>query len=218
MRTLLTFTKLGDMRLLSHLDMTRLFRRAIKRAGVDICYTEGFNPQQKLAVTNPLPLGYESTAEMMLIETDESFTEEKRTALNAQLPNGVQVTAFVEMEGKVDLHTAYRFSTYEVIGLSEAMCEAFQQAIAEIREKPEVIYTRESVKKGKRKVQTKDLVPLTGPSYCEGANLIVTLGSHDVDTIRPSELLPYLAEQQGLLLPESLRYRRIAQLKGRPGI
>ncbi len=38
------FGKQGDMALLSHLDLARLFDRAVRRAGIPITYTGGFHP------------------------------------------------------------------------------------------------------------------------------------------------------------------------------
>lgn len=214
MRTLLTFTKLGNMRLLSHLDVTRLFRRAIKRAKIDICYTEGFNPQQKITVTSPLPLGYESTAEIMMIETHDSIGEEERARLNAQLPEGIQVVSFTDMEDGDDIHTDFRFSTFEVRGLGDA-CSDYAEAIRSIAALPEYILTKEIVKKRKKRVQKKDIAPLIGEAICEGDVLQVTLGSFDIETLRPLDLIQHIAERDQLRPPQPLFYRRVRQQKTR---
>ena len=43
---LLRFYKRANMRFISHLDLGRLFRRAIKKAGIDVEYSQGFNPEK----------------------------------------------------------------------------------------------------------------------------------------------------------------------------
>lgn len=211
MRTLLIFTKMERMRLLSHLDMTRLFRRAMKRADVDICYTEGFNPQQKITVTNPLPLGYESMAEIMMIETDSAFTEQKMAAVNRELPKGIRIVSYRAMEEGEDIHKDYRYSVFEIRGIDET--EEYCGKIKEISEKSQYLVSREITKKGKRRVQQKDWAQLIGNADCREGILTVTLGSFDVDTVRPSELVHHIAKEYGLLLPERLMYRRTAQQK-----
>ena len=48
------------MRFISHLDMTRFMSRAIRRAGLPVWYTEGFNPHLYMTFALPLSLGFES--------------------------------------------------------------------------------------------------------------------------------------------------------------
>lgn len=48
------------MRFISHLDMTRFMSRLIRRAGLPVWYTEGFNPHLYMTFALPLSLGFES--------------------------------------------------------------------------------------------------------------------------------------------------------------
>ena len=60
------FYKKGDrMRFISHLDMTRFMSRLIRRAGLPVWYTEGFNPHAYFNFALPLSLGFESEYEVM---------------------------------------------------------------------------------------------------------------------------------------------------------
>ena len=61
----LTFAKKGRARYISHLDLMRAMQRAIKRAGVPIWYTQGFNPHSYLMFPLALPLGTESEVEVL---------------------------------------------------------------------------------------------------------------------------------------------------------
>lgn len=211
MRTLLTFTKTGRMRFLSHLDLIRLFRRAFRRAKVDIQYTEGFNPQQKLAVTNPLPLGYESTMEFMMIETDTPFTEEKRERLNRELPEGVLVTAAEEPSETFDLHTHFVTSVYEWRGLGEEESDRLYALLQEQLQQESLLLTRERVKKGKKRVQQKEIRPLICALRRTSEGIIETeLSSFDVQTLRPGDWLAYL-KQEGHSVPTHIIFRRTAQ-------
>lgn len=217
MQTWLTFTKEGNMRLLSHLDVTRLFRKAIRRAKIDVLYTEGFNPQQRLAVTNPLPLGFQSRDEKMAIETETPFTEEKRQALNAQLPAGIQILSFEVPEDGADLHTLFPFSTYAIRGLDDATMNQIIAEVEAMKGEGEVIWERVKIKKGKKKIQKKDLLPSIGAISKSGELLLINLGAHDAKTLRPNDFMTYLQEHRGVVLPEYLQYSRLRQLKENDG-
>lgn len=62
------FAKYGTMKFLGHLDVMRFFQKAIRRAGIDIRYSEGFSPHQIMSFAAPLGVGLESFGEYMDIE------------------------------------------------------------------------------------------------------------------------------------------------------
>ncbi|MDY6876889.1 MAG: TIGR03936 family radical SAM-associated protein [Chloroflexota bacterium] len=66
MRLRVTFSKGGPLVYTSHLDLARAWERALRRAGVRLAYSGGFNPRPKLQLAAALPLGY--TAEMELLD------------------------------------------------------------------------------------------------------------------------------------------------------
>lgn len=68
------FAKYGAMKFLGHLDVMRFFQKTIRRAGIDIRYSEGFSPHQIMSFAAPLGVGLESFGEYMDIEV-HSFPE-----------------------------------------------------------------------------------------------------------------------------------------------
>ena len=68
-RYYLEFSKTGNIRFISHLDLLRLFKRTFKRSGIELVYSQGFNPHPKLGFAQPLSLGYEGLAEILEFET-----------------------------------------------------------------------------------------------------------------------------------------------------
>lgn len=87
------FSKKGSVRYISHLDISRAISRALARSGLDIVYTEGFNPHVRLVFIQPLSIFQESVyeaADFRLHSEDISF-EEITTALNRVLPEGLEV-------------------------------------------------------------------------------------------------------------------------------
>lgn len=86
------FAKYGAMKFIGHLDMMRFFQKAIRRAGIDIKYSEGFSPHQIMSFAAPLGVGIESTGEYMDIEVlSMTSTENMKQALNGVMVEGVEV-------------------------------------------------------------------------------------------------------------------------------
>jgi radical SAM family uncharacterized protein/radical SAM-linked protein len=88
----LTFSKLGIARLLSHLDMVRLFSRAFRRAGLDMAYSEGYHPIPKISFSTALPVGMESLQEVCEIELVGALPiSALRDRIDRQLPQGIEL-------------------------------------------------------------------------------------------------------------------------------
>lgn len=92
------FTKGEEIKYIGHLDVMRLFQRAINRAMLPVAYSKGFNPHQQLAFANPLSLGMTSTAEYGDFEMTKEISEsELVNKLNAQMPDGMNVLEAVRL-------------------------------------------------------------------------------------------------------------------------
>ena len=93
----LTFSKLDDMKYISHLDLLRLFKRAFKSADIRLVHSEGFNPHPRLAFGQPLSLGYESLEEWLEFETKVPYDlKELKASIGKQLPQGINVGEVTE--------------------------------------------------------------------------------------------------------------------------
>lgn len=86
------FSKTGDMRFISHLDLVRLFQRASRRAALPVTVTKGFSPHLKISITKALKLGVESRSEEAVFYMDESMEPQGfADSINAKLPDGVKI-------------------------------------------------------------------------------------------------------------------------------
>jgi radical SAM-linked protein len=65
---LLNFRKEGRTAFLGHLELVEIFKRACRRAGVDLALSAGFNPQPKISFLTALPLGVPSLDEYVKLE------------------------------------------------------------------------------------------------------------------------------------------------------
>ena len=64
------FIKIGKLQYISHLDLQRTFNRIIKRAGLPVWFTKGFNPHAKLVFSTPLSVGTQSLCEYLDLRMD----------------------------------------------------------------------------------------------------------------------------------------------------
>ncbi|MCZ0898980.1 TIGR03936 family radical SAM-associated protein, partial [Microcoleus sp. HI-ES] len=86
------FGKVGDMALVGHLDLIRLFDRVVRRADLPISFTGGFHPNPRISLANALPLGVTSTGEIADFELTESIDIESfREKLVAKLPENIPI-------------------------------------------------------------------------------------------------------------------------------
>ncbi len=65
----LRYAKLGPLRFCGHLDLIRDLEFCLRRSGLPLVYSGGFNPRMRLHFSPPLPLGVESRAEYLDLET-----------------------------------------------------------------------------------------------------------------------------------------------------
>ncbi len=100
-RYLLTFYKKDNMRFISHLDLQRLFQRAIKRGDVHVAYSNGFNPHELINIVSPLSLGFEGLAEFLEIDTLIPYEfNDLIERMNLAMPNGIKFISCEELERK----------------------------------------------------------------------------------------------------------------------
>jgi radical SAM-linked protein len=91
-RVSFNFSKTGLMRYISHLDLMRLFMRAMRRAELPLKMSEGFSPHPKLSFKRALKLGVESQQEEASVVLKFPVTpEDFKNRLQKQLPEGIEV-------------------------------------------------------------------------------------------------------------------------------
>ncbi len=89
---LFTFSKQGEARYISHLDLIRIIQRGLRISKLPIAYTKGFSPKPILTFSPALELGIEGENEMFVVEMTEKINIKNAISnINKGLPNGVKI-------------------------------------------------------------------------------------------------------------------------------
>lgn len=153
------FSKEGYVKYTSHLDLLRLFKRAFKKSGIELCYSKGFNPHPKMGFAQPLSLGYTSRAEFLEFETKQSWNaEELRQRLEREMPAGVEIFSCTPFTAKVkSLAAATTEASYLVIFPVKADQERFQPVLSAYLAQSEIM--AEKRQKKTKKLVSSDIRP-----------------------------------------------------------
>ena len=115
---LFKFTKTGGAEFLAHLDILRHIGRTMRRAGVKVAFSQGFNPHMLVYMSAPMGIGIPSLAEYCQIETDES-PETFIQKFNEFAPNGLTCVGAWTTQGKVGVASDIVKAEYEVKGINK---------------------------------------------------------------------------------------------------
>jgi radical SAM-linked protein len=95
MRIRVEFAKTEPMRYTSHLDLYRAWERLLRRAGMQLVFSQGFNPRPKLQLAAPLALGITSRAEIIdfWLSDVPGDLDQLKSRLQAAQPPGIEIQA-----------------------------------------------------------------------------------------------------------------------------
>ena len=92
MRYLIKFTKESEIKFVGHLDLMRTIQRMMKRSGLPIIYSQGFNPHLNLSLAQPLAVGVYSSGDYFDAPLDGELDElAVKDALNKVAPPGIKI-------------------------------------------------------------------------------------------------------------------------------
>ncbi len=101
MKIRIKFFKQGDMKFIGHLDVMRYFQKVIRRADVDIRYSEGFSPHQLMSFAAPLSVGLTSNGEYVDIDVNSTGSSaEMIRRINQVSVEGIQVLSYKRLPEK----------------------------------------------------------------------------------------------------------------------
>lgn len=178
------FTKRDRAKFISHLDMTRLFQRAVRRSGITMWYTEGFHPHLYMTFALPLSLGIESDYECVDMKLVDNITlEGVKERLNLALPETIRV---IDVKPPMQKANQIASSRYEVrlFGIASKLDE-----LVSFLSRDEIL----AEKKGKAGIKTvnikKWVYDFTATANKKDIDLSLQLASGNTDTLNPQLLI-----------------------------
>ena len=100
-KMIIKFEKDDCVKFVSHLDLIRVFDRAMRRAELPMGYSQGFNPHPLMTFAHPLGVGVASCGELLeMTLAQEVKPEIFKLRLNEKMPEGFKITDVKEIEGK----------------------------------------------------------------------------------------------------------------------
>jgi len=143
-RLRLTFGKLGSITLISHLDLLRLWERAVRRAQLPIAFSGGFHPSPRIATASALPLGMASEGEIVDLEFYQPVEPETvLTQLRQQFPPELPLYHCEAVPlSAPSASQALVAATYELLirPTTSVSREAWEDVLATLRATREVLY------------------------------------------------------------------------------
>ncbi|NCO76016.1 MAG: TIGR03960 family B12-binding radical SAM protein [Cyanobacteria bacterium] len=201
------FGKHGDMALVSHLDLVRLFDRAIRRASIPISYTGGFHPGPKISIALALSLGMTSNGEIVDFENHtymdiNEFTEK----LKAQLPPELPIFKVEELPLKSPKATQILDTAEYIITVSadnKFSVTQWQNWLNQVQNSSEIIMEK-TAKTGKKKMvnlrENLDKISLIDDNFQESDTVTINyLGSakNDGSLLTPDQVCFMLEQISG---------------------
>lgn len=154
------FSKTGSMKFIGHLDVMRYFQKAIRRSGIDIAYSQGFNPHQLISFAAPLGVGLTSDGEYMDMELRSSFSSgEAIDRLNAVMNDEIQIESYVELEeGSKNAMSIVAAADY-CVSLKDGypLVENFQEKFDKFLTQPKIMMKKKT-KKSEKEVDIKPYI------------------------------------------------------------
>lgn len=190
------------MKFIGHLDMVRYFQKVMRRAGVDIAYSEGFSPHQKMSFAAPLSVGITSRGEYFDIEVHSTESSEVMLEkLNKQNVEGVEILSYRQLpEDAKNAMSIVAGADYFVYfeGLTKEIVENFyNQSSIEI------------LKKTKRSEKIVDIKPMIYELRYENEGIFMKVAQGSAANLKPDLVMQALSEFAGIMLPEFVQYERL---------
>jgi radical SAM-linked protein len=129
-RLRIRFKRGPELKFISHLDIMRLWIRALRRAQIPLTYSEGFNPRPRISIAAPLSVGVTGENEFMDILVDRPVSPHwLMNTVNRQLPPGIEILEVYPIAIPVpSLQSQVKSALYsvevviKVVGCREGIC------------------------------------------------------------------------------------------------
>ena len=199
------FEKGEEVRFISHHDLMRVFQRAVRRAGLPVRLTEGFNPRPRIVFPVALEVGIAALDEVVELELTEWIQpKELMERLEINLPPGIHLRSVRELppirRSRAPVRLRYR------LHLAEAEVHLAEERLVQLLNAPTLPFEKRTPGKP---VQTRDLKASLLHAELDDGDLVVDVRPSPQGMARPLAFLSLLLETP----LQKLRHLRVTREK-----
>ena len=196
MRMLAVFEKGERIRHIGHLDIQRSVQRGLRRSGLPVAYSNGFNPHILITFASALSTGACGTREIMDVTMAEEVTaEEFLERMNKAMPPEMQLSEARVLDQKHPaLMASLRAAKYDLLIRDPEQAEKLAAAIPGMMAKETVM----AMRKTKTALKECDIKPLIHELKSEGQHILATLTLTEREACKPGMLTEALAREAGI--------------------
>ncbi len=186
------FEKSKRLRHVGHLDIMRAMQRALRRSGLPVSYSNGFNPHILLNFASPLSVGAIGKRELMEVTLYEDVTPATfLAAMNQALPPEMQLSETRVLE---DQHPALmamvKAARYNMMPEDKKVAECWAACLPDYLAQESIM----TLRKTKSGMKETDIRPMIDELSCNDGHLQVVLALSETATCKPDMLLSTLCE------------------------
>lgn len=203
MKIRIKFSKHGAMKFVGHLDIMRYFQKAMRRADVDIKYSEGFSPHQIMSFAAPLGVGLTSNGEYLDIEV--LSTKDSRTMLkqlNDVMAEEVEVLQYRKLEdSSKNAMSIVAAADYTVVFREKSRPEdevSFWNEFVSFCQ-GESIKIIKKTKKSEKELNIRPLIYQVRPT---GTGVFLQVSTGSSNNLKPELILEAYYQAKGMNYPE----------------
>ena len=202
------FRKYGCLKFIGHLDVMRYFQKAMRRAEIDICFSEGFSPHMIMSFAAPLGVGLTSEGEYVDLQVNSCASSKAAVdALNSVMVEGMEVVSFKLLPENVkNAMSSVAAADYFVKWREGYAPENWEEKFNTFLQKEEMLI----VKKTKRSEAEVDLKPMLYKTELRDGGIFMQVACGSVNNLKPELVMEAFAKEAGIeLAPFALEVCRL---------
>ena len=196
MRMLAVFEKGERIRHIGHLDIQRSVQRGLRRSGLPVAYSNGFNPHILITFASALSTGACGLREIMDVTMAEEVTaEEFLERMNKAMPPEMRLSEARALDQKHPaLMASLRAAKYDLLIRDAEQAEKLAAAIPAMMARETVT----AMRKTKTALKECDIKPLIYDLKAEGQHILATLTLTEREACKPGMLIEALSREAGI--------------------
>lgn len=202
MKIRIRFEKYGVMKFIGHLDVMRYFQKAMRRANIDIAFTEGYSPHMIMSFAQPLGVGITSSGEYVDIEINQTISStEAVRRLNSVMVEGMHVRSFRKIDdGKMSKAMSLVAAADYTISFRKEQCppKGWEQSFEDFLSQKEILV----LKKTKKSEKEEDIRPMIYSHSVKENEISVRLAAGSAANLNPVLMMEAFASFLGWEMPE----------------